>query len=122
MVPAGAAALALAGVIVKGVVWPVTPCVGMWTHTLTLTSNFVKLVSMWAGSLPALAPTLITIPVVPMTAPLVVATLTTTSVIVHPLWKDTGCFRAHTSASSKVCNFLPPTMQEIFLALAPTLI
>ena len=94
----------------------------MWTHTLTPTSNFVELVSMWAGSLLALAPTLITIPLIPMTALLVVATLTSTGVTVHYLWMDTGCFRAHTSASSKVCNFLPPTMQEILLALAPTLI
>ena len=34
---AGVAALALAGVIVKGVVWPVAPCVGIESRTSWIT-------------------------------------------------------------------------------------
>ena len=79
MVSAGAAALALTSVVVKGEV-PVAPRVGTWTQALTATSAFVELLSWVAVLLLTLALAFIPIPPVSFTAASVVAALTIASV------------------------------------------
>ena len=97
-----AGALALTGVIVKGVVFSAPRA--MWANVLTVASVFVEPFSVSAGSLLTLALALILIPQVPTLAPLVVAALTITSVSVHDLWTDTRRCWAHTFASVWVNN------------------
>ena len=117
MVLTCAAALAPTGTIVKGVV-SMASCVGMRAQPLTLTSIFVELFSIMAVPLLALTLALIPIPPESSPAPLVVATLTFTSLRIHLLWADTGRWWAHASAGFWVNNFISMTLHVLWTLTA----
>ena len=106
----GAAAFALASVVVKVRVSMTFIRFDMWAHCLTCTSDIVESVPSWAGFLHALAAALVGIPLVSMLA-LLVLTLTLTSVWVPHFWTDAGGFWAHTSAGLWVYNLIVLALQ-----------